>query len=322
MRKNKNGGIRKYQTGKFKEEGVMSWEEAKQQGAQVHMPVMMTRDSVEKWKKARENNVDDIKEEDLLQTFVNPEDAEKIKYPAYRYGQRYLDATYMNGKQVPYFTEIPPAQIDPNFYPFNNYVGSSLGYFQKPSSMVGEETEKEKYIRAINIKNDSIEKAESRIKKMANDPAYANYTKEEKEALIKDHRKFGKDIERNAKEEGWDPAFTKKVMESKDKSVLSTPVLYVGYPQDDRDFNEKYGPKTWVKSKEYSEWQKEARPFDEPYPDEVKVKKVRKKLGGTSTNAETAMYEWRSGLPEDSRKRYIKGGLKNRVLYNKAKYKR
>jgi hypothetical protein len=533
LMRRKNGGVRKYQIA-GEEKGVMTWEEAKKQGAQVHMPVMMTRDSVEKWEKARENNLDNIKEEDLLQTFVNPEDAKKAKYPAYRYGQRYLDATYMNGKQVPYFTEIPPAQIDPNFYPFNNYVGSSLGYFQKPSSMVGEETEEEKYIRAVNIKNDLVEKAESRIKKMATDPTYDSYTKEEKEALIKEHRKFGKEgIENNAKEEGWDPAFTKKVIESKDKSVLSTPVLYVGYPQDDRDFNEKYGPKTWVKSKEYSEWQKskklggvkkyqtgseketpkfkignlvisgvtqdvstdnsgapqsfddinkvipmpknptpeegekyfddvyaycaqfpgaagcwngtyyekvknprygqtnpngvvepeyigqfsekifksfpyakqafiasgnpggfgllesagfpatyerserpddpgitktflvdtpeeieehtrrakeldqkmenfdknygpktwikskdysewqkEARPFDEPYPDEVKVKKVRKKLGGTSTTAETAMYEWRSGLPEDSRKRYIKGGLKNRVLYNKAKYKR
>jgi hypothetical protein len=50
---------------------------------------------------------------------------------------------------------------------------------------------------------------------------------------------------------------------------------------------------------------------------------IQYKLGGSyQTNQETAMYEWRSGLPEDSRKRYIKGGLKNRVLYNKAKYKR
>jgi uncharacterized membrane protein (UPF0127 family) len=49
----------------------------------------------------------------------------------------------------------------------------------------------------------------------------------------------------------------------------------------------------------------------------------KKQMGGSyQTNQETAMYEWRSGLPEDSRKRYIKGGLKNRVLYNKAKYKR
>lgn len=46
------------------------------------------------------------------------------------------------------------------------------------------------------------------------------------------------------------------------------------------------------------------------------------KTGGPDTNQEIAMYEWRSGLPEDSRKRYIIGGLKNRVLYNKAKYKR
>jgi uncharacterized membrane protein (UPF0127 family) len=53
-----------------------------------------------------------------------------------------------------------------------------------------------------------------------------------------------------------------------------------------------------------------------------KSKAKKKETGGISTTAETAMYEWRSGLSEDSRKRYIKGGLKNRVLYNKAKYKR
>jgi hypothetical protein len=46
-------------------------------------------------------------------------------------------------------------------------------------------------------------------------------------------------------------------------------------------------------------------------------------MGGSyQTNQEIAMYEWRTGRPEESRKRYIKGGLKNRVLYNKAKYKR
>lgn len=50
---------------------------------------------------------------------------------------------------------------------------------------------------------------------------------------------------------------------------------------------------------------------------------ISKKMGGSyQSNQETAMYEWRSGLPEDSRKRYFVGGLKNRVLYNKAKYKR
>jgi hypothetical protein len=48
-----------------------------------------------------------------------------------------------------------------------------------------------------------------------------------------------------------------------------------------------------------------------------------KQMGGSyDTNQEISMYEWISGRPEDSRKRYIKGGLKNRVLYNKAKYKR
>jgi hypothetical protein len=51
-------------------------------------------------------------------------------------------------------------------------------------------------------------------------------------------------------------------------------------------------------------------------------KSKKKETGGISTTAETAMYEWKSGLPEDSRKRYFIGGLKNRVLYNKAKYKR
>jgi hypothetical protein len=46
-------------------------------------------------------------------------------------------------------------------------------------------------------------------------------------------------------------------------------------------------------------------------------------MGGSyQTNQEISMYEWKSGLPENSRKRYIIGGLKNRVLYNKAKYKR
>jgi uncharacterized membrane protein (UPF0127 family) len=46
-------------------------------------------------------------------------------------------------------------------------------------------------------------------------------------------------------------------------------------------------------------------------------------MGGSyQTNQEIASYEWRTGRPEESRKRYIVGGLKNRVLYNKAKYKR
>lgn len=46
-------------------------------------------------------------------------------------------------------------------------------------------------------------------------------------------------------------------------------------------------------------------------------------MGGSyQTNQEISMYEWRTGRPEESRKRYIIGGLKNRVLYNKAKYKR
>ena len=50
---------------------------------------------------------------------------------------------------------------------------------------------------------------------------------------------------------------------------------------------------------------------------------VKKETGGSyQTNQEISMYEWRTGRPEESRKRYIKGGLKNRVLYNKAKYKR
>lgn len=49
----------------------------------------------------------------------------------------------------------------------------------------------------------------------------------------------------------------------------------------------------------------------------------KKQMGGSyQTNQEISMYEWRTGRPEESRKRYIKGGLKNRVLYNKAKYKR
>lgn len=50
---------------------------------------------------------------------------------------------------------------------------------------------------------------------------------------------------------------------------------------------------------------------------------VKKETGGSyQTNQEISMYEWRTGRPEESRKRYIVGGLKNRVLYNKAKYKR
>ena len=51
-------------------------------------------------------------------------------------------------------------------------------------------------------------------------------------------------------------------------------------------------------------------------------KSKKKETGGPDTTAEISMYEWKSGLPEDSRKRYFIGGLKNRVLYNKAKYKR
>lgn len=54
----------------------------------------------------------------------------------------------------------------------------------------------------------------------------------------------------------------------------------------------------------------------------IKGKAKKRETGGPDTNQEVAMYEWRSGLPEDSRKRYFIGGLKNRVLYNKAKYKR
>jgi uncharacterized membrane protein (UPF0127 family) len=261
----KFGGINKYQTAGPEKKGPagLTMKEAKALASQVHMPVMMTSDSVEKWRKARENNLDDIKEEDLLGTFVNPEDAKKAKYPAYRYGQRYLDSTYMNGKTVPYFTETPPAQINPDFIPFANYVGSSLGYNQKPSSMVGEETEEERYIRAVNIKNDAIEHSKKHTKEIAT------------------HSSFAEDILSSvAKEEGWDPAFVKKVMESKDKSVYESPVLYVGYPEKGKL---DYGPKTWIKSKEYSEWQKEgSRPSNDPYPDEVKVKevKVKKKLGG------------------------------------------
>lgn len=50
---------------------------------------------------------------------------------------------------------------------------------------------------------------------------------------------------------------------------------------------------------------------------------LKQKTGGSyQTNQEISMYEWRTGRPEESRKRYIVGGLKNRVLYNKAKYKR
>lgn len=279
----KFGGINKYQTAGPEEKGPagLTMKEAKALASKVHMPVMMTSDSVEKWRKARENNLKDIKEEDLLGTFVNPEDAEKAKYPAYRYGQRYLDKTYMNGKEVPYFTETPPAQINLDFMPFGDYVGSSLGYHQKPSSMVGEETEEERYIRAINIKNYESEKSKKRIKQVATDPSYANFTKEEKESLIKAYKQSAEDaLSYEAREEGWDPAFIKKVMDSKDKSVFKSPVLYVGYPEKGKL---DYGPKTWIKSKEYSEWQKEGRrPSNDPYPDEVKVKevKVKNKLGG------------------------------------------
>jgi uncharacterized membrane protein (UPF0127 family) len=64
---------------------------------------------------------------------------------------------------------------------------------------------------------------------------------------------------------------------------------------------------------------REAKAAQDRYVENLK----KKQMGGSyQTNQETAMYEWRSGLPEDSRKRYIKGGLKNRVLYNKAKYKK
>lgn len=60
-----------------------------------------------------------------------------------------------------------------------------------------------------------------------------------------------------------------------------------------------------------------------PYEGTVIESRARMEMGGSyKTNQEIAMYEWKTGLPEDSRKRYILGGLKNRVLYNKAKYKR
>lgn len=60
-----------------------------------------------------------------------------------------------------------------------------------------------------------------------------------------------------------------------------------------------------------------------PYEGTVIESPARMQMGGSyDTNQEIAMYEWRTGRPEESRKRYIKGGLKNRVLYNKAKYKR
>lgn len=60
-----------------------------------------------------------------------------------------------------------------------------------------------------------------------------------------------------------------------------------------------------------------------PYSGTVIETPARMQMGGSyQTNQEISMYEWRTGRPEESRKRYIKGGLKNRVLYNKAKYKR
>ena len=58
-----------------------------------------------------------------------------------------------------------------------------------------------------------------------------------------------------------------------------------------------------------------------PYEGTVIESPARMRSGGPDTTAEISMYEWKSGLPEDSRKRYFIGGLKNRVLYNKAKYK-
>ena len=60
-----------------------------------------------------------------------------------------------------------------------------------------------------------------------------------------------------------------------------------------------------------------------PYEGTVIESPAKMKTGGPNeTIQEAAMYEWRTGRPEESRKRYIVGGLKNRVLYNKAKYKR
>lgn len=71
--------------------------------------------------------------------------------------------------------------------------------------------------------------------------------------------------------------------------------------------------------KDASQEAKAAKKAQDQYIENLK----KKQMGGSyDTNQEISMYEWRSGLPEDSRKRYIKGGLKNRVLYNKAKYKR
>jgi len=60
-----------------------------------------------------------------------------------------------------------------------------------------------------------------------------------------------------------------------------------------------------------------------PYEGTVIESHAKMQMGGSyETNQEISMYEWRTGRPEQSRERYIKGGLKNRVLYNKAKYKR
>jgi hypothetical protein len=255
------------------------------------MPVMMNTGTRKTWQEEADRTYKEVGEtgesgsldkEKLLKTFVNPKDAKNARYPIYLKGKMFLESDA--SKTLPTFTNVPPSQIDRRGM---GYLQNA--YYNKPESMVGEETAEERYIRAINAKNDS------------------SFPKET--------------IEEMAKKENWDPAFTKKVLQSKDKSTVTPTVVYKGYEKRG-DFDKEYGPKTWVKSKEYSEWQKEDRPSDDPYPDQVKVQKVRKKLGGTSTTAETAMYEWKSGLPEDSRKRYIIGGLKNRVLYNKAKYKR
>ena len=312
------GGVNKYQTGSEKKGPAgLTMREAEALASQVHMPVMMTSNAKQQWDKEGDRAYEEVKNigesgpldtQKLLKTFSNPEDAKKARYPRFLKGNLFLVSDFQNS--LPEFTDVPPSQIN------TSSAGTSNRYFSKPDIMVGEETEEERYIRAINAKNHFFEKEKKHIENVSNGP---EYTKEQKEAQIKAYKGTGKlEFDQLAQSENWDPTFVKKILASKDKTTTKSPVIYRGY-KTPVDFNEEHGPKTWIKSKEYSEWQKQDRPFDDPYPDEVKV---RKNLGGADTTAEIAMYEWRSGLPEDSRKRYFIGGLKNRVLYNKAKYKR
>jgi hypothetical protein len=190
---------------------------ARELGSQVYMPLMMNPGARKAWQEEADRTYKEVGEtgesgsldrEKLLKTFVNPEDAKNANYPLYLKGKQFLESDA--NKTLPTFTNVPPSQIDRRGM---GYLQNA--YYNKPESMFGEETEEERYIRAINAKNST------------NRPVDI--------------------INEMAKKENWDPAFTKKVLQSKDKSLVRPTVVYKGYERptysnftQDEDFG--YGP--------------------------------------------------------------------------------